>query len=251
MLTALAELTRRSLLATGSGDSAPGAGRPGGTGPVEPRCGLTVGVEIGRRHVQVVLADLGHQEIDKTPARTDAYRHLPSADAHPDQVLDKAAELVRTLLDRNGAALDQVTGIGLGIPAPMTHDGHFGSPTLLPEWAGIAPAPALASRLDGAPVLVDNDANLGALGEYLFGGFRNEHHAAESYEMVYVKVATGIGAGIIRDGRIWRGAGGTDRTRAHYAGPCQSGALPVRQPRMPRAPRRRGGATQEGPGRMA
>ena len=213
--TALAELTRRDLLATGSGDSVPGAGRPAELVRLSREAGLTVGIDIGRRHVQVVLADLGHQEIDKTPAGTGAYRHPPSADAHPDQVLDKAAELVRTLLDCNGAALDQVTGIGLGIPAPMTHDGRFGSPTLLPGWAGIAPAPALASRLDGAPVLADNDANLGALGEYLFGGFRDEHHAAESYEMVYVKVATGIGAGIIRDGRIWRGAGGTAAELGH------------------------------------
>ena len=108
-----------------------------------------------------------------------------------------------------------MAGIGLGIPAPITRAGQFGSPTLLPGWAGIAPAPALASRLDGVPVLVDNDANLGALGEYLFGGFRDERRTADSYEMVYVKVATGIGAGIIRDGRIWRGAGGTAAELGH------------------------------------
>jgi predicted NBD/HSP70 family sugar kinase len=63
--------------------------------------------------------------------------------------------------------------------------------------------------------MVDNDANLGALGEYLFGGFREEHRAAESYEMVYVKVATGIGMGSIRDSRIWRGAGGTAAELGH------------------------------------
>ena len=213
--TALAELADHGLLAAPSGNSAQGAGRPAQLIHLSRRAGLAVGIDIGRRHVQVVLADLGHQEIGKIPAATDAYRHPPRADARPDQVLDRAAELVRTLLDRNGALLDQLVGIGLGIPAPITRTGQFGSPTLLPEWAGIDPGPALASRLDGVPVLVDNDANLGALGEYLFGGFRREHRIAESYEMVYVKVATGIGAGIIRNGQIWRGAGGTAAELGH------------------------------------
>jgi predicted NBD/HSP70 family sugar kinase len=213
--TALAELAERGLLAAPSDNSPRGAGRPAQLIRLSRSAGLAVGVDIGRRHVQVVLADFGHQEIGKIPAETDAYRHPPSADAHPDQVLDKAAELVRTLLDRNGAVLGQVAGVGLGVPAPITHAGQFGSPTLLPAWAGIAPAPALASRLDGVPVLVDNDANLGALGEYLFGGFRVEHSTVESYEMVYVKIATGIGAGFLRDGQIWRGAGGTAAELGH------------------------------------
>ena len=65
------------------------------------------------------------------------------------------------------------------------------------------------------PVLLDNDANLGALGEYLFGGFRDEHQAAGSHEMAYVKIATGIGTGIIRDGRIWQGASGTAGELGH------------------------------------
>jgi predicted NBD/HSP70 family sugar kinase len=213
--TALAELTERGLLAVRSGNSSQGAGRPAQLVGLSRRAGLAVGIDIGRRHVQVVLADLSHHEIGKVPAETDAYRHPASADARPDQVLDKAAALVRALLDRNGAVIRQVVGIGLGIPAPITRAGQIGSPALLPGWAGIAPAPALASRLDGAPVLVDNDANLGALGEYLFGGFRDEHCTAENYEMVYIKVATGIGAGIIRNGRIWRGADGTAAELGH------------------------------------
>ena len=86
-----------------------------------------MGVDIGRRHVQVVLADLGHQEIGKIPAEADAYRHPPSADAHPDEVLDKAAMLVRDLLKRSKETLGQVTAVGLGIPAPITHGGEIGS----------------------------------------------------------------------------------------------------------------------------
>jgi predicted NBD/HSP70 family sugar kinase len=213
--TALTELTERGFIETSTDTSAQGLGRPAELVRLNRSAGLAVGVDIGRRHIQVVLADLGHQEIGKIPAEADAYRHPPSADAHPDEVLDKAAMLVRDLLKRSGETLGQVTAVGLGIPAPITHSGEIGSPTLLPRWAGIDPAKALSYRLDDAPVLLDNDANLGALGEYLFGGFRDEHRAAGSHEMAYVKIATGIGTGIIRDGRIWQGASGTAGELGH------------------------------------
>jgi len=181
--TALAELTERGFIEATTDASPEGLGRPAELVRLSRNAGLAVGVDIGRRHVQVVLADLGHQEIGKIPAEADAYRHPPSADAHPDEVLDKAALLVLDLLGRSGGTLEQVAAIGLGIPAPITHSGEIGSPTLLPGWAGINPAPALSSRLAGVPVLIDNDANLGALGEYLFGGFRDEHCTAEGYEL--------------------------------------------------------------------
>jgi len=212
---ALGELAERGFLESGTGDSASGLGRPAELFRLSRNAGLVVGVDIGRRHVQVVLADLGHQEIDKMPAEEDAYRHPPSADADPARVLDRSADLVRALLDRNGGNLEQVVALGLGIPAPVTHRGEIGSPTLLPAWQGTNPAQALADRLGDVPVLVDNDANLGALGEYLFGHFRPDHRTARGHEMVYVKIATGIGAGIIRDGRICRGASGTAGELGH------------------------------------
>jgi predicted NBD/HSP70 family sugar kinase len=179
--------------------------------------GLAIGIDIGRRHIQVVLTDLGYQEIDKIPAETDAYRHPPSADAHPEEVLDKAADLVHALLERNNSHLSQVAAIGLDIPALVTRDGQVGSPTLLPEWAQVKPAPTLSRRLGNVPVLVDNDANLGALGEYTLGGCRDRHESASSYEMIYVKIATGIGAGIVRNGQLHRGASGIAGELGHIS----------------------------------
>jgi predicted NBD/HSP70 family sugar kinase len=208
---ALTELRKHGLVETGTESSTadrPSVGRRAAPIRLSRRAGLVVGVDIGRRHVQVVLADLGYQEVDKAPAETDAYRHPPSADIHPNEVLDKAAGLVQALLARNNSRLSDVVGIGLGIPAPITHAGLVGSPTLLPGWSDINPAQAFSDRLGGLAVLIDNDANLGALGEYTFGGARDALPARPTYEMIYVKVATGIGAGIVRDGQLHRGASG-------------------------------------------
>ena len=208
--TALAELDAHHLLEVDTEGDPEGSsvGRPAALVRLSRHACLAIGVDIGRRHIQIVLTDLGYQEIDKAPAETDAYRHPPSADAHPEEVLDKAAGLVQELLSRNGSHLNQVIAIGLGIPAPITRDGRLGSPTLLPDWAKVKPGMELSSRLSHVPVLVGNDADLGALGEYTFGGFRDPYHPASSYELIYVKVATGIGAGFIRDGQLYRGASG-------------------------------------------
>jgi predicted NBD/HSP70 family sugar kinase len=216
--TALTELRDHGLVETGTESSTadrPPVGRRAALIRLSRRAGLVVGVDIGRRHVQVVLADLGYQEIDKAPAGTDAYRHPPSADTHPDEVLDKAAGLVQSLLARNNSRLDNVVAIGLGIPAPVTRDGLVGSPTLLPGWSDINPAQAFSKRLGGLTVFVDNDANLGALGEYTFGGAKDALPPHRSYELVYVKVATGIGAGIVRDGQLHRGASGVAGELGH------------------------------------
>lgn len=213
----LGELKKRGLIETETDRGGQGQtiGRPARLIRLSRRAGLTVGIEIGRRHIQVVLTDLGHQLIDRAPAEADAYRHPPTADADPDEVLDKTAEMVRTLLARNNCRLAEVTAIGLGIPVPITREGRIGAPALAPRWADVDPAEALTKRLDNVPVLVDNNANLGALGEYTFGGFHRDRPTGRSYEMIYVKLAAGIGAGIIRDGQLHRGASGTAGELGH------------------------------------
>jgi len=92
--------------------------------------------------------------------------------------------------------------------APITRDGSIGSPALLPAWANLRPGEELSRRLN-LGVRVDNDANLGALGEYVWGAGRG------CADLVYVKLATGIGAGIVLDGRLYRGAAGTAGELGH------------------------------------
>jgi predicted NBD/HSP70 family sugar kinase len=173
----------------------PGGGRPAALVRLAPAAGLAVGVDVGRTHLRVAVADLGHQVLGERSVRLDW-----GTAAH--EVLDRAANLVCAALAAADAELDAVVGVGLGLPAPVDHrSGQVAASNILPEWAGLAAGEDLAVRL-GRPVIVDNDANLGALAEYLWGAGRGLD------TVVYVKAATGIGAGLVIDGRLFRGVVG-------------------------------------------
>lgn len=188
---------------TGGRPARPTGGRPAAVVRLTREAGLAVGTDIGRRHVRVVVSDLGQAVIAERATRLDR-----DADDHPAHVLDLATQLIDDTLAGAGAGRADVVGVGLGIPAPITRDGRIGSKALLPAWADISPGELLADRL-AVPVRPENDANLGALGEYVWGAGRG------CADLVYVKVATGIGAGIVLDGRLYRGAVGTAGELGH------------------------------------
>ncbi len=202
IVNALAELARQGLVTEELGT--PSGGRPAGVVRLTRRAGLAVGVDIGRRHMHVAVADLGHEILADRAVQLEG-----DADEHPHATLDLAAQQVDLVLKSIGADRAEVNGVGLGIPAPVTLDGRIGSPTLLPAWADLMPEQELASRLGGLPVRVDNDANLGALAEHAWGAGRS------CADLVYVKLATGIGAGIVLDGRLYRGSAGTAGELGH------------------------------------
>src|SRR5829696_6325822 len=113
-----------------------------------------------------------------------------------------ALGIVEELLAEAGVDRSRVIGAGLGLPGPVDQiDGVVGSSAILPGWVGVAAEEELRRRLD-VPVSVDNDANLGALGELVYGAGRG------ATDMVYIKITSGIGAGLILDGRLYRGWGG-------------------------------------------
>jgi predicted NBD/HSP70 family sugar kinase len=181
----------------------PVGGRPASVVRLTRAAGVALGVDIGRRHVRVAVADLGHEVLAEHDVRLAA-----EADDHPTEVLDRAARLVDEVLTDAHADRASVVGVGFGIPAPITRQGRIGSPALLPAWAELSPGDELADRL-GMPVHLENDANLGALGEHVWGAGRG------CADLVYVKIATGIGAGIVLDGKLYRGAAGTAGELGH------------------------------------
>jgi predicted NBD/HSP70 family sugar kinase len=91
----------------------------------------------------------------------------------------------------------------MGLPGPIHRPtGHFADPAIMPGWAGVQPVKAMRDAL-GRAVEIDNDANLGALSEWMWGAGRGAD------DVVFMKTATGIGAGFIFGGRPYTGASGS------------------------------------------
>ncbi|MFI0777093.1 ROK family protein [Streptomyces sp. NPDC021212] len=158
--------------------------------------GIVVGVDFGHTHLRVAVGNLAHQVLAEEAEPLDV-------DASSAQGLDRAEQLVSRLITSTGLSQGKVVGVGLGVPAPIdVETGTLGSTAILPGWAGTNPRDDLAERL-GVPVHVDNDANLGALGELVWGSGRGVA------DLAYIKVADGVGAGLVISGQIYRGPGGT------------------------------------------
>lgn len=180
----------------------------GGRRPImvgfQDQAGVILGVDVGATHISVILMDLR--------GRTLAWRERP----HPVRNDPRGAEALITALGEvclaewNGKR-SRLMGIGVAVPSPVDPD----SPDrvlerVLPAWRGHN----LLDRLDsvfGVPVFVDNDANLGAVAERWWG------EAVGVDDFVYLKVATGVGAGIMIGGEIYRGATGVAGEIGHVA----------------------------------
>lgn len=154
-----------------------------------------LGVDVGASHVSVVVTDLR--------GRVRTWQRRPF-DVHADA--EGARALVRTLCDACLSTIDlsmsPLLGIGVALPSPMDplHPERV-SRIALKRWDGVHGLESLSDRY-GVPLLLDNDANLGALAEHWWGAARGLSN------FTYIKIATGIGAGHFIDGRIFRGAGG-------------------------------------------
>ncbi|MFF3560552.1 ROK family protein [Streptomyces sp. NPDC002574] len=158
--------------------------------------GIVVGVDFGHSHLRVAVGNLAHQVLAEQSEPFDV-------DTSASEGFDRAEQLVTRLIASTGVGADKVIGVGLGVPGPIdVETGTLGSTAILPGWGGLNPRQELAERL-GMPVQVDNDANLGALGELVWGSGRGVK------DLAYIKVASGVGAGLVMDGRIYRGPGGT------------------------------------------
>ncbi len=137
-------------------------------------------------------------------------------------MLDSVVRTGRRLLKDAGRGRDDLAGVGVGLPGPVEHStGRPVLPPIMPGWDHYDVAGHVSGAL-GGPVLVDNDVNLMALGEHATVYPHVEH-------MIFVKVATGIGAGIISGGRLHRGAQGAAGDLGHVAAlhggdtPCTCG----------------------------
>jgi predicted NBD/HSP70 family sugar kinase len=173
-------------------DRARPAGRPPMQIRLAPHAAFAVGLDFGHRHIRAALCDLsGHPVADDWSEA--------EVDLAPAESLDLAHELVRGLLDRARADRADVIGVGMGLATPVdAESGTAYVEGILPGWHGLRPAAEMEARL-GLPVKLENDANVGALGEHRLGAARGAR------DLVYVRLSAGIGLGLILDGAPYRG----------------------------------------------
>jgi predicted NBD/HSP70 family sugar kinase len=187
-----------ALLAAGfvedSAEALPSGGRPARMLRLKRNFGVALVANIGESHVHLAIADLEPKLIAETVGSLDVR-------SGPEKILGWIAREFCALLEKVGRSKREVLGIGLGLPAPVDYEAAriFG-PSVMLGWDDFDIRGWMRGRFD-SPVLAENDVNLMTLSEF-------NRFWPDVGQFLFIKAGTGIGSGIITDGRIYRGAQG-------------------------------------------
>jgi predicted NBD/HSP70 family sugar kinase len=195
---ALGNLERAGLVReTGEMAVTAGRGRSAVLYEVNPTAGYVVGIDIGRSRIRVALADLEGMICGRREVPNDV-----DGAAGPEPIVATATALAREVVAEAGLDWSRVVHTVVGTPGvfdPRTNEVRYAGS--LPGWGRTGVVDSLRREL-GTELSVHNDANLAALGEYVFGA------GQDCPLLVFLMVGTGIGAGIVVDGKLFAGASG-------------------------------------------
>ncbi len=176
------------------GDRTSTGGRPPTVLAFNEAAGTVLVADVGATHSRLAVTDLAGRPLAEETLELDV-------NDEPETVLGEIDTRLRAMCVGRPWEHRPIRGIGVGLPAPVSFaTGRPTSPPIMPKWDGYGVGDWFAERY-GVPVLVDNDVNIMALGEY-WSHWRDAEH------FLFVKVATGIGCGAIVGGAIHRGAQG-------------------------------------------
>jgi glucokinase len=167
-----------------------------------------------RRNKYLGAVDLGASKILSVIAQGDGRRlsedrQPTSAEEGPEVVLERIVGSLEGALVKAGLQQGDLAAVGICSPGPCDIDaGVLSSAPNLPGWRDVPICRYLEERL-GVPARLENDANAAALGEHVYGAGRGCRH------LIYITVSTGIGGGLIIDGRLYRGATGVAGELGH------------------------------------
>jgi glucokinase-like ROK family protein len=190
----------RSLISKGLllevGEGASQGGRRPKLLRINSQLGFIIGIDIGATSVELALADVTGQILQRCSEAADVRNR-------PELFFGRCVELIHELIKAHGIQSDQILGIGVGVPGPVDFArAVLVAPPLMPDWENFPIRNFIKESFPSAFVVVDNDVNIMALGEQRAGDGANIDH------FIYVKIGTGIGSGIISNGRIHRGSDG-------------------------------------------
>jgi glucokinase-like ROK family protein len=158
-------------------------------------CGSILGIALGRNHLTMLLCDLSANVVSRSVLPFDTGRGATVC-------LPLLAAAARAFVSEQGISWNRIVGVGLGMPGPI--DPHLQGPVTpprMPGWHHVNVRDLLNREL-GIPVYLDNNANLGALGESRYGAGQGAN------DMIYLQLGAGIGGGLIMDGKVYRGSTG-------------------------------------------
>lgn len=158
--------------------------------------GLVAGVDIGATSIDLGIADLSGKLLIR-------YSEPASVKDGPIKVLGRVCSLLEKMLKENNLSSTKLNGIGIGVPGPVDFlMGTLVSPPIMPGWDRYPIIETIQQWFPSSNVVVDNDVNVMALGEI------NQVSGKGIDNLIFVKIGTGIGAGIICEGKIYRGSSG-------------------------------------------
>lgn len=189
------ELLAAGLIHEVDGRTSGSRGRPASSFAYSGRGGHVIAIAFEHDRVSVAVADLGGTILQERTQTGDV-------DTDPEGALQQAAGIARELLAPSGGAHREALAAVASLPGPVdARHGTIGSFSILRGWSDADPARRLSAIL-GVPIVIDNDANLAAYAEAGQGA------GGGRQDLLFVKASTGVGAGLILGGRIYRGAAG-------------------------------------------
>lgn len=185
-------VARQLLLDDGAGAST--GGRPAQQLRLNATAGVILAADVGASHYRAAVCDITGTILAETAGDLDI-------GSGPERVLGHLDAAFNSLLEDVRRSRSNVYGVGIGVPGPVEFStGTVIRPPIMPGWDGYR-VPSYFTELYDAPVLVDNDVNILALGEYWT-------RRPETDSLLFIKVGTGIGCGIVEHGLLHRGADG-------------------------------------------
>lgn len=172
------------------------SGRPPVVLEINPERGLVAAIDMGAMHLSVALGDFSARILEETEVTFNI------ADG-PTECLKTADLILNELLQKRGYLTTDLAAVGVGVPGPVIAEkGMVMAPPIMPGWDRY-PIRATLENQWGTAVTLNNDAELGALGEWAYGAGRGEKNLA------FIKVGSGIGAGLIINKQIYGGTTGS------------------------------------------
>ena len=188
----------RSLIGKGylveEGEGTSQGGRRPGLLRINDQLGYLVGLDIGATSIDAVLADVGGKVLQRITSPADVRQS-------PEEFLSHCSELILEMVTAQACRHDQILGIGVGVPGPVDFSrGVLVAPPLMPGWENFPIRSFFQQTFPTSYVVIDNDVNIMAIGEQRAGDGIGVDH------FIFIKIGTGIGSGIVSNGKIHRGS---------------------------------------------